>query len=319
MLRCWSVGLIGLILPVIIEASPIHAGDLANDVVKVVPKDTEFVIGLNLRQIVDSTLGKKYSAALALMSRSIPPLQSASRMFLDLSIDPLKDIDRVLIAVSGSNQADKGLYVLSGRFDVAKITAKAEDVAKRNGVSLKTLEMEGNKVYEVVFRNAPSSFVALAGKTTILISPNKDQLVDALSSIKAENPTELVCKDLKELLPRVDFRQALWFAASGPASRKVVNDDVLKQKMIEIRALSGGISLADDIKLAVLVATESGDGAKNLVTTINSELNAAKTQPATNPRVAEILSTIKITVQDATVSLKAHVTADVIEKATKTP
>ena len=148
------------------------------------PEDSESVFNLHVRQILDSQIVKKNFLEAA--QEALRGNDEVQDIFKDLGFDPFKDLDRILIAAPGGTEKDRGLVIVHGRFDVAKFKAKAEKVAKDDAEHLKIHKILGGKhlLYEV---NVPDLddplFVALAGRDTLLASPGKDYVVDALKKI----------------------------------------------------------------------------------------------------------------------------------------
>lgn len=83
---------------------------------ELVPPDTKVVIGIQVRRLLDSPLGKKLSAD----AGKIPALELGG-------VDLLKDVDEAVIATSGAGQNPPCLVVLTGRFH-AKAPTSYHDV-----------------------------------------------------------------------------------------------------------------------------------------------------------------------------------------------
>ena len=119
---------------------------------KYLPDDTEMVVSVNVKQIVESSLFKKNVEAKAREAlKNQDELQDALH---DLGFDPFTDIDRIIAAKPAGGDQDRGLVIVHGKFDLDKFKAKAEKLAKdqpdvlkvhkvRNGAGGKSL------VYEV--------------------------------------------------------------------------------------------------------------------------------------------------------------------------
>src|SRR5262245_27654260 len=71
----------------------------AADVDKYLPADTEMVLTINIRQILDSALVKK--EALGMLTDLIQGSEEAKTTLTKLGLDPLKDIDRLTVAGPG--------------------------------------------------------------------------------------------------------------------------------------------------------------------------------------------------------------------------
>src|SRR4051812_31729320 len=89
------------------------------------PPDTERYLNVDVKQIVASPVGKKLGKERLL--ELLPTLPAASALLKELDVDVLKDVDRIQLSAPKSNDGDKGLMILSGRFDEAKMKKKAED------------------------------------------------------------------------------------------------------------------------------------------------------------------------------------------------
>src|SRR5262249_40501017 len=150
----------------------------AADIDPYLPEDTEFVVNVNVRQIIDSPLFKKN--ALEAAQEALRGNDQVQDILKELGFDPFKDLDRVLAASPGGTEEDRGLIIVHGKFDVAKFQAKAEKVAKEDAEHLKIHKILGGKhlLYEVTTPELDSPlFVVLANRDTILASPGKDYVV----------------------------------------------------------------------------------------------------------------------------------------------
>jgi hypothetical protein len=152
----------------------------AADIDKFVPEDSEVIATFNVRQLLDSAVVKKIGLDRA--KDALKNIEEATDVLKALDFDPFKDLDQVITASPGGNAEDKGLIIAHGKFDVAKFKAKAEEVAKTNGDVLKIHKSGANQIYEVKIQAEQdvTLFVAIASKDTILASPGKDYVVDAL-------------------------------------------------------------------------------------------------------------------------------------------
>src|SRR5215472_6282968 len=143
----------------------------AADLDPYLPEDSEVVINVNVRQIVDSTLFK--NNALEAAQEALRGNDQIQDILKDLGFDPFKDFDRLIVAAPIGAENDRGLLIAHGRFDAAKFKAKGEEAAKDNPDNLKITKILGGKhtLYEVNTPDLDSPlFVALAGRDTILVS-----------------------------------------------------------------------------------------------------------------------------------------------------
>jgi hypothetical protein len=294
------------------------------------PEDTESVLNVNVRQILDSALIKKNLLSMA--QEALRGNDQVQDVLKDLEFDPFKDLDRISVASPGGTEKDRGLIIVHGRFKVAKFKAKAEEVAKNDGEHLKIHKVLGGKhlLYEV---NVPESddplFVALAGEDTILVSPGKDYVIDALKKIgKSEKPA-LKDKKVQALLEKLDARQSLSLAmVKNPDIKKALDNlpGDIKAMIEKVQALGGGLTIGDEVKMELVVTTKNARDAKELRDSAKAGLNlilgfaAAFTQNDAGPEaefVVELIKSLRVTSNGQAVVVKGRISSDLIEDTIK--
>ena len=92
------------------------------------PKDAKFVVAVNVRQVIDTPLFKKY--ALDQIKSGIKKNDDLRKLLEVLGFDPLKDVRSVVVA--GPGVPEKVLLITRGSFDLEKIEAVTDEVAKNN-------------------------------------------------------------------------------------------------------------------------------------------------------------------------------------------
>jgi hypothetical protein len=298
----------------------------AADVPKLLPDDTGAVITINVRQVLDSNLVKKY--ALDLIKQALKDQADAQKVMAALGLDPLKDIDQVVIAAPDLSETDKGLIIVSGRFDPAKIKAAAADAVKQHPDQIKVHKVGTQDVYEVKVPDQPEPvFVAVADKNTLVAAPNKQYLADALDKAAGTKQTVLKNKEMAALLKQVDGKQGLWVAVGGSALEKGLPpgvDDNVKKFLQQLDAIAGGLLVNDDIKAQFVIGAKNPQAAKDLHKTITEGINQglgvlailAANQKELAPLV-DVVKSIKTSSKDKSVVITGSVPAEVIEKLLK--
>lgn len=294
------------------------------------PEDTERVINLNVRQLLDSKLVKKNLLELA--QEALRGNDEVQDILKDLGFDPFKDLDRILIAAPGAVETDRGLLIVHGRFDVAKFKAKGEQVAKDHSEHLKVHKILGDKhlLYEVNHpdRDEPF-FVALAGRDTLLVAAGKDYIVDALK--KSKDPTKPILKNKKfqALLDKLDADQSLSLAAvASPDIKKAIDKAPgdIKGMVEKVQALGGGATITDEVKLELVVTTKNNADAKDLRDSVRAGLDAILgfaaliVQNNNSPEaelLVEFIKSLRATNKGDAVIVKGRINSDVIEDMLK--
>ena len=85
---------------------------LAADADKMIPADADVVISINVRQLVDSPAFQKYGKADAIQGLQNPQVQA---LLSALGLDPLKDVDSLLLTSAGDVMADHPKMLLAAR------------------------------------------------------------------------------------------------------------------------------------------------------------------------------------------------------------
>src|SRR5262249_37116329 len=99
----------------------------AGEIDPYLPNDTEAVVTINVRQILDAPLVKR--EALDALQKAMAERGGPLKHLKDLDLDPRRDIDSIVLATAGGDP-DRSLLIVHGRFEVAKFEAKAEELAK---------------------------------------------------------------------------------------------------------------------------------------------------------------------------------------------
>jgi hypothetical protein len=294
---------------------------LAADVEPLLADDTEMVVSVNLKQLLDAPLVKKY--ALEEMKKSLQGSAEASKTLADLGIDPFTSVDRVTLG-SGGTKPEQALVVLRGNFDPARFAEKARALAKEPNAKLKVLPGDGPAVVEFPAGNSPL-FVAAASNTALIVAPRPEGVRAALARAAAGKPPTLK-KDVADLLARADAAQTVYLVGltAGAASKVPLDDEALKQTLEKIRSIAGGLAVAADLKVTLEFGLKDAAAAKDFAKLLDDGVvflkGFAPQLAARNPKmglVVDLLNTIKTDPRGAAVTLAGSVPAEAFEKALK--
>jgi hypothetical protein len=313
----------------------------AGDVDPYLPDDTEAVLTINVRQILDAPFIKK--DAFAELRKSIEDRAGALKHLKDLDLDPQKDIDSIVLTNSNGDP-DRSLLIVHGRFEVAKFEAKAAEMAKKHPDqwSITTVPDSAGGQYKVLkssrwydfsgikpaLKKKPA-YIALLDKRVLVATPEKDMIIDALDKAKGRKKAGLKSKELARLLEKANGKQSVWLAVLPSAVSKLLpadDDSFIRDELTKIEAISGGFTIDDELKLEIAVAVKDGDAARELSTELNEGLNIILAAVALTTRenkeiapVLDALKSIKATAKGNTIILKGSMTTEMIEKSLKKP
>ena len=300
------------------------AGSLgAAEADKLLPNDSEYVVNLNVRLLLDSALAKKYG--LPKMRELIKSDEEAQDLFKSLGLDPLVDIQSVTLASTNITDPSKALFILHGKFNADKFHAKAQEVIQTYGEILKIHKLEAIQFYEVNFPGQTSFFVAVVNPTTIVASPGKDSLLEALEKTAGKKKSE-VKKELLDLLGRVDGNRTLWMIGLKSALERspLSADENARPVLGKIDTAVAGVTVAADIQAEFMLTAKNEEAAKELSKELVDKLDRAKGivsilvgDVKELQILLELVGALKVSTDDRTVILRGQIGEETIEKSLK--
>lgn len=312
----------------VVVAAPVRAAEV--DVL--LPAETESVLFVNARQILDSDLVKKY--ALGQIKQALQG-NDAQKMLKDLGLDPLKDIDRVTVGSWGKGPEDmEAVAIVRGRFDAEKLFAGAKDQASKNADKIAIVEEGKYKLVKVTNENQPKPFyIAVADEKTIVGANDKKLTVAILKAAEKGTTKPSLKKELAALILKQDEKASVF--ACGLMEGKIdqvpgldqipgVNPEKFRKGIEKLSTFAMTIRLTDEVGLEVVMGMKDADAADDFGGEINNLIGTAKgflplltmNQPNLKPLVDEVSKTLKSKVKDKDVSIALKVTAESIGKAT---
>jgi hypothetical protein len=324
---------LGLCAAVIVFGGSVLQGA---DIDRFVPDDTEAVLAVNVEQLLGSNIGKKY--LLESLKQTLSASPAVDKTLKDLGFDPFRDAQRLVYAQSAA-APQRSLLILHGRFDGPRIQTWTDKVRKDFPDTLRLHKVPNGQgdssiIYEIL--KTPDSrlirlgdkpiFLALIDKAILLASQDKDAVATALEKAAGRKKTTLQYQDLQTLLAEVDGRQTAWLAARGEALVKpgLFGNAGLKAYAPKVEVFQGGVRIAEDIRIEVVVTASSIEAARDLDKAANDALNLTRgilTKLADDQKlfipVRDLANSIQIGREGKTLTARGKVTAASLEQATK--
>ena len=308
--------------------TPISGAALrAADIDPLVPPDTQTYLSINVKSILESSLFEKQ--LLGPVKDLLGEAPEVKDILGDLGFDPLKDIHRVLFAMPGGPDADRGLAIAHGTFDVAKFEKRAKDAAENNDDVLKVHKVKLGAdatatVWEVVVPGQDTSiFVAIVSDKIMVASPGKDYVIDALKQHRAKKKATLKNKEFQALVESLDAKQTISIAVLGKSLAAAVADVLpagIADSLGKIEAIGGGLTVGDEVKLDLVVAGQDATSAESIRSTLDKGVKLGMVGLAllTEGRkelevLLEVVKTIKVGGKGKVVSVSAKLTADMLK------
>ncbi|MFO0881386.1 MAG: hypothetical protein U0840_29145 [Gemmataceae bacterium] len=300
----------------------------AAEVDPLLPPDTESYLSVNVRQIVDSQLFQKQLLAPAKEMLLEVGGDTVRTVLKDLGVDPFKNIDRLTIVSPKTTEADRGLIIVQGTFEADKFRTKGEEAARLNPDSLKlhTANLGGSKqtLWEVVIPNQEASvFVGMPSNRTLLLSPGKDYVIDALKMHANRKPAPLKNKEFAALLERLDPKQSISVAVLGRSLGRADQELVPKflvNALGGVEAIGGGLTVENDVRLDLLLASRDTEAAGRMHKALDKLLKGTLVGVALLGEerreltlVLEVLKSVKVSNRGKVVGVSGKLTQDVLE------
>jgi len=284
------------------------------------PADTKSYFCVNVKQVLSSPLVKKHALDPA---RDALRESGADEVLKELGIDPFKDIDRVTMASPGGKSADRGLIIVRGTFDAAKITKAAENHGQVQTHKTPLGGGASHPIYEFTVEGQETSmFFALSGDKTLLASPGKDYVVDALKQGRAKTKVALKDKTVQQMIERMDDKQSVSFVVQARQIADAVGEHLplgLRRSLERLEAIGGGLTVSEELKLDLAVATRDERSAQSLRETGDKALKLALVGLSLvedNKQLGvalEVVKSVRIGGRGNQVTLTARLTADVLD------
>jgi hypothetical protein len=283
------------------------------------PADAAAVAVLDVRRTLAVPLVKKHG--LAQIEAWLKSADGEWKLREKAGLDPLKDIDRILVAASGSAKDSPLLVVVRGDFDRDKLRAFAME---QKGKAILSLEggilggiIGGIPVCELkeMWQNK-SLFIALPDASTIVLSNDRAYLIAAVKG----TGKKAINKQLQPLVDRVDQKRNFWLAAvlTDELKKQIENAPHVGKAASKLQTLTASLTVTDAIALNVTGNCSEAKAAKQLANALMILKGAAGLAAEDYPPIAgKVLEEVKITAEKESVVITVKISEAMIDEAAK--
>jgi len=313
----------GLCLAVLVVcplASKAQPADPTPDTENWMVNDAEVVVLVNVKQMLASDIVKKEGGIEAIKG-AIAGNEQAKAVFEATGIDPLKDINTILLSGTAASPKDvKALVVVRGKFDLDKIHSAAEKFAKKHPDELKLTKSGTINLYEVKGKDQ-TGYAAFVDGGALVVTTNKDATVEAVKNV-GKKPAKMN-KELKGAMTRFDGKESMAMALVVTEEMKKALGKLPQTAEVapKLQTLTGTIKLTDAAATDLTINTEDAKAAAKLEVTLKQLKSLAELMVLNNeevgPVASKVLEQVKINTTKNSVSINLKLTKDLIEKAGK--
>lgn len=289
---------------------------VAADADPVLPAETQSILTLNVRHLLDSSLVKDANV-MPFVKVLMQQDQTLQSVLQDLAFDPLSDVTDITVTSAGTENPEKSLIIIHGTFD----TQKFKETAKKHANHLTAIKEGDATIYKVAVPNNKPMFAALLDSKTLVGGPGKEYVVEALG--KRGKESTVASKEFLELLGKTDQAKTIWFAGLVPekaADNPFLNDEKVKDTLKKIKTFSGGFNVENGITLELNLGGTDADSAKQISQLLKTSLEQGKDAMqafGNNKQLAiakELLDSLKVTRKGSVVRVKGSVSKEQLEK-----
>jgi hypothetical protein len=288
-----------------LPAWPYRRASLLADLRRV-PNPPSAVAFVNVRQLLGTPAGK------VLTEQFMEPLALLNAAGIDLA----RDVDTLLVC-GEDFQGEKALLIVRGRFDVKAIDAAARAPGGDPGKKLK-LRSEQDLLYCEVEVGDRTVYALLLDTEALAVSPSRSYLIRAMRNKGRDLP-----RAQQELFRRLDLSQSVAVAllVTDKMKGELVNAGELARLAPKLKAITGGLNIADGIALALRVQTTDAKATTDLGKAINDAKGllavVGQMNEKVKPFIDELLQTLKINADKTDVIVSFKASGEAVAKALK--
>jgi hypothetical protein len=296
----------------------------AADVNKFLPDDAEIIMVLNVQQIIQSPLVQKHG--LPHVKQFLQADEKVKKLLETVGFDPLTNLTRVTAAASAVSPDAKGAIIAEGKFNLDKIRSKVEELANEKKDNLKIITEGDHKLLEIKNPGEEKpAYAALINENTIVFGSDKGFVLDSFDRA-SDKKKQAVKPDIVKLIEKADQTQSMWMVAPGAVFAKspLAEDEKTKKILESVNDLSVGFKLDDNFNMATAIVTKDAKAAqqiseelKNGIETLKGLLALLAGQTKELAPLVDVVGSIKVGTENATVTLKSEVSKEMIEKSLK--
>ncbi len=304
----------------------------AADVNPLLPKETEYVVHMNFKQMMDSDIVKKYA-----MGQIKQALQGEDlKGILDtLGLDPLKDLEQATIGAWGSGEETNVVGVVKGKFDTKKMYDGVKDLSAKakDKVEVVTEKVDDKEVTLVKLTqdSGKPMFLTVADDSTILLASEKKFATAALTAFNKKEKAK-VSKELTALVLKQDEKASMFFcgvtegklkdvpAATFDGLKQVgIDGEKMKEQLEKMNTVAVTLNVGKEVKFTAIMGMKDADAAEEFNGTLEKIVDTAKTflpllggQMPKAKALIKDLESLSVKAKDKDVTLSFALTAKAI-------
>jgi hypothetical protein len=274
-------------------------------------------VGLNVAKLRSTFLWKKITESKKV--KELLQKEGYKMITQTCKVDPMKDIESVIIGVGGSvlggsGKKDAFAFVIKGKFDTQKIMTCAKTAMKKEKEKFEEVTVGGKKGLAITTKKKEKVHLLPANKNTMVVASATLSKAAAGADPTFGNPA------LAQALKKADKSGLLWGAMGAikiPAGK-------VPPMLGQLNSLKGGsfsmVPKGDNWKLVVMVDAGEASVAQKLTQIVNMgkmavAMKGSKGATGSKKQAMELLKKLEVGSQGSIVNLKLAIPVSLIKKA----
>ena len=306
--------------------APVHAIDPNH-----LPGDTEGILTINLRQILESELARTNKDGVAqvkFLVESYLADEQVQRYLEKMDFDLFRDLKQITITTAGSKSPE--FILLEGKFHPEKVRAAGEEASRDHVDHIKPVMIGTQRAFEIRPTNDEKPlFAGVVGQDKLIATSSREGYADAVARLNGSKKSN-VRKELRELFGPQSAKQSIGLVTTGPALARMLDDapvpniEALQALLQGVAALSIAVTVEQNVGFELGVNSKDKQAAEEMVKLTSVGLAAAKImlkkRAENDPKLAsalDIVSSMRVTSQGNNFILRGEITAKALEKILK--
>jgi hypothetical protein len=283
----------------------------------VLPADTHFVMGFDVKRVVSSPMWTRMASKPGMRPEGLKQFETMT------GLDPARDIDQIVVAGRGGSgkNTPQPLVIATGRFDLEKLggtLAMAEEAEKR--------QLEGTTLFTMTKQNdkgeTESSTLALLDPGTLVFGPTPG--VEAVVASRSRGETPLTQNtELIKLVEGVKPGSTFWVVGDStilagmpdriPTPGMGGSGSSVGLNLPPLRSLTLTGDFDPELSMALTGVAVDEAAATKLADVVRGLVALMSLQAQQKPELAQLASAFSVSTETNTVLINARIPYDLLE------
>ena len=272
----------------------------------VLPKDAAFVLSANVKKFAETGLFKE-------MMKDPKNLEGYNKFIATTGINPEKDIERIVVAGSFGDQAQKNIALAAfGNFDKDKILA---GIKKEGGDKLDLVmsNYEGTELYKVSEQQEPFSMGFINPRC--MVAGGEEGIRKLIDLNKGKGESIEKNAELMALLKGIDQKSMMWGGGLIPPElSQKASGNPFTASLASVKSVVFSVNMGDAFDLNLLGNSDTEQNAKQVSDLLKSFISIGKMTQSGKPSVMQAFDALIIGNKGNTVTVSIHLSKELMEK-----